>query len=180
MLKILLLLFILLSHNLFSQSKGEKPSNLTICSYHQDSLKKHYNYYRIEDSLVIEMQNKFTADNQTRIQNLQDYIMKNEALSQSGQLSEYQITEIQKEAQKREQELILFQETEGQKIEQETIDRLEKIYNQIEKLSKEFCIKEKIDILIAYQIQGQITYLSPKLDVTKEFIKYLNKHTKLD
>ena len=72
--------------------------------------------------------------------------------------------------------MMKYQEEEGAKLEKETLSKLESIGNKIEKFSKKYCEENGIDILLIYAKGGQINYITPKMNVTKEFTAYLNQN----
>jgi acetylglutamate kinase len=47
--------------------------------------------------------------------------------------------------------------------------------NKVEKFAKEFSQKNKIDILLIHGTGGQIGYIDNAMNVTKEFVNYLNE-----
>ncbi|MGV3631620.1 MAG: OmpH family outer membrane protein [Bacteroidota bacterium] len=151
-------------------------NGLKIAYYVQDSLKTQFDYYREQDSITKVKQTKFQGELEKRQRSLQQYIMKNDERAKSGQLSAYEIQSIQQEAQRREQELYQFQQTQGTKIEEETVEILEVLTKRIEAAGKKYCEKHKIDVLLIHGPGGQINFINSSMDVTKEFIAYLNQH----
>lgn len=151
-------------------------NGLKIAFYVQDSLKTGFDYYREMDSSTKIKQTKFQNELEKRQRSLQDYVMKNENLAKSGQLSQLEIQNVQMEAQRREQALYQYQQTEGSKIEEETVEILEVLTKRIEAAGKDYCKKHNIDLLLIHGPGGQINYINESMDVTKEFIAYLNEH----
>jgi len=68
-----------------------------------------------------------------------------------------------------------YQEKEGGRLEQETLKKLEEVSKKIQKFSEEFCELNKIDILIVHAPGGQFNYISSEMNVTNEFVAFLNK-----
>jgi Skp family chaperone for outer membrane proteins len=151
-------------------------NGLKIAYYVQDSLKNGFDYYREQDSITKVKQTKFQKELEKRQRSLQQYIVKNDERAKSGQLSAYEIQSIQQEAQRREQELYQYQQTQGVKIEEETVEILEVLTKRIEAAGKKYCEKHKIDVLLIHGAGGQINFINSSMDVTKEFIAYLNQH----
>ena len=71
-----------------------------------------------------------------------------------------------------------YQETEGMKLEKETGELLSVISKKIELAGKKYSEKHGIDILMMHGAAGQFIYVSPTMDVTNEFIAYLNQNQK--
>jgi Skp family chaperone for outer membrane proteins len=151
-------------------------NGLKIAFYVQDSLKNGFDYYREMDSTTKIKQTRFQNELEKKQKSLQEYVAKNEKLAQSGQLSAFDLQTAQQEAQRREQALYQYQQTEGVKIENETVEILEVLTKRIEAAGKEYCKKHKIDLLLIHGAGGQINFVNPSMDVTKEFIAYLNQH----
>ncbi len=151
-------------------------NGLKIAYYVQDSLKNNFDYYREQDSITKVKQTRFQNELEKRQRALQQYIMKNDERAKRGELSNIEIQSIQQEAQRREQELYQYQQTEGVKIEEETVEILEVLTKRIEAAGKKYCEKHKIDVLLIHGAGGQINFINSSMDVTKEFIAYLNQH----
>jgi Skp family chaperone for outer membrane proteins len=69
-----------------------------------------------------------------------------------------------------------YQQTEGARLEKETMEKLETISRKIEAFGKQFSEENGIDILLIHGPGGQINYISSAMDVTKEFTAFLNEH----
>lgn len=151
-------------------------NGLRIAYYVQDSLKNGFDYYREMDSVTKVKQTRFQSELEKKQRALQKYVADKEKLMQSGQLSAFEVQSVQKEAQRREQALYQYQQTEGVKIETETVEILEVLTKRIEAAGKEYCKKHKIDVLLIHGPGGQINFINEKMNVTEEFIAYLNQH----
>jgi Skp family chaperone for outer membrane proteins len=151
-------------------------NGLKIAYYVQDSLKTGFDYYRNTDSAVTKKQKAFQNELEKRQKALQNFLVTNDEKAKSGQLSGFELQNIQQEAQRREQALYQYQQTEGAKLEQETVEQLEVISKKIEAAGKEFCKKNKIDLFLIQGAGGQINFVNPSMDVTKEFVNYINQY----
>lgn len=153
-----------------------RANGLKIAFYNQDSLTKYFEYYVEMDSMMKSKQLRFQGELQKREKALQGYVMKNEELAKAGSLSAFEIQSIQEEAQRRQQALMQYQESEGMKLEKETGELLSVISKKIEQAGKKYSQKHGLDILMMHGAAGQFVYVNPTMDVTKEFIAYLNQH----
>jgi len=151
---------------------------LKIAFYNSDSLKLHFEYFKREEAAVTKKQEKFQKEIQRRTQEYQNFIIRNNEKLQSGLLSENESMQIQQRAQQMEAELMQYQQNEGARLEKETMQKLETISRKIEALGKEFSESNGIDILLIHGAGGQINFINPSMDVTKEFTAFLNEHQK--
>ncbi|MFA7273946.1 MAG: OmpH family outer membrane protein [Crocinitomicaceae bacterium] len=150
--------------------------SLKIAFYNQDSLKELFRFYKDQDELVQKKQLSFQREVDRMTKEYQEFLALYDKQAQQGLLSQNQIQGIQQKAAEKEQKIVQYQQNEGAKIEKETMDRLEVIGKKIEAYSKQFSEENKIDILLTHAAGGQIAFISPTMDVTKEFIEYLNQH----
>ena len=149
---------------------------LKIAYYDSDSLKKYFDYYREQDSIVTKKQLSFQKEVERRTKEYQDYIVRNDEKARSGLLSQNEVMQIQQRIQQMEASLMKYQQEEGSRLENETLSKLEEISKKINVLGKQFSEENKIDILLINGQGGQLNYISPDMDVTKEFVTYLNQH----
>lgn len=149
--------------------------DLKMAFYHQDSVAKYFDYFRIEDSLIQKKQMAFQKELEGKQKALQDYIATQEKRRQSGLLSENEVMQVQQNIQNQEMQIYEFQQSRGQKLEEEALKKMEVISTKVKKFSEDFCLENKLDILFVYADGTQIKYITPSMDVTKEFTNYLNK-----
>jgi outer membrane protein len=153
-----------------------KMGSIKIAYYNSDSLKVGYDYYREQDSIVTKKQLAFQREVEKRTKEYQNFIVRNEEKARSGLLSQNEMMQIQQKVQQMEADLMRYQQEEGAKLENETVRKLEDISNKIEALGKKFSEENKIDILLIHGKGGQINFITPSMDVTKEFVAFLNQN----
>ena len=150
--------------------------SLVIAYYTQDSLKDGFTYYKREDQAVTKKQKAFEAEMKRRSKELEDYVRRNDEKARGGLLSQNEIMSIQQKAQQMEQELMQYQQTQGAKLEEESVKKLETITKKIETLGKLYCEKNGIDILLIHGPGGQLNFINEKMNVTADFIRFLNEN----
>jgi Skp family chaperone for outer membrane proteins len=155
--------------------EAAKIGELKIAYYDSDSLKMHFDYYREQDSIVTKKQLSFQKEIEKRSKDYQDFIVRKDGEARSGLLSQNEMAQVQQKMQQMEAELMRYQQERGAQLENETMKKLEEISNKISVLGKQFSEENKIDILLIHGKGGQMNYITPKMDVTKEFIEYLNQ-----
>ena len=153
-----------------------KTGRLKIAFYNQDSLKAQFKYYTDQDKYITSKQLAFKGEMDRLSKEYQEFVQRNEQKAQQGLLSQLQMQEIAQQVQAKERKIMQYEQSQGKKIEEETMKSLESIGKKIESYSKDFAEKNKIDILLIQAAGGQFGYIVPQMDVTKEFIEFLNAH----
>lgn len=154
---------------------SRKLGELKIAYYVQDSMKLHFKYYKEQDSIFSKRQLAFQSQIAEKRKQMESYYMNFMKRVQNNELSQVESEGYQRNLQNQEAELIKFQEQEGGKLEQETLKKFEEVSKKIEKFSDDFCNQNNIDLLIIHAPGGQFNYISPEMNVTEEFIAFLNK-----
>ncbi len=151
-------------------------NGLKLAFYIQDSLKTGFHYFRELDSTTSLKQVRFQKELEKRQRNYQEYLMRNDQLNKNGMLSQTDLAVVQQEAQRQEQAIYQYQQTEGGKLEQETVELLSVLSKRVEAAAKKYCEEHKLDMLLSHGTNSQFTFINSSMDVTKEFIAYLNAH----
>lgn len=149
---------------------------LKIAYYANDSLKKHFEYFKREEAAAEKNQKRFENELKRRNKAYEDYIIKKDQEARSGLLSQNEIAMVQQKAQQMQNELMQYQQTEGQRIEEQTLKSLEAINKKVELWGKKYCEKHNIDLLLIQGQGGQINYINKKMDVTEAFVNFLNEN----
>lgn len=155
-----------------ARSMGE----LKIAYYDSDSLKKYFDYYREQDSLVTKKQLGFQKEIEKRRKDFEGFVVRNEQKAQSGLLSQNEMMQIQQKMQQMEQDLMRYQQEQGSKLEQETMTKLDEISKKIIAAGEKFSKENKIDVFFMHGNGGQINYINSSMNVTNEFVAYLNQN----
>ena len=162
--------------NTVPKVESRNLDGLKIVYYSNDSIKLNFLYYKDQDEIVTKKQKAFQAELQRRTNELQQYIQRNTEKQMNGLLSENEVVQIQQKAQQMEQSAMQYQQEQGAKLEEETMLKLEEISKKIEVLGKKYCELHKIDLMLIHGDGGQLNYINPSMDVTKEFIAFLNEN----
>jgi Skp family chaperone for outer membrane proteins len=149
---------------------------LKIAYYANDSIKKYFDYFKKEEAVAEKNQKRFEKELQKRNKVYENYIVKKDQEARAGLLSDNEIAMVQQKAQQMQSELMQYQQTEGARIEKQTFKSLEAINKKVELWGKKYCEKHHIDLLLIQGQGGQINYVNKKMDVTKEFINFLNEN----
>jgi len=162
--------------NTVPKVESRNLDGIKIVYYSNDSIKLNFLYYKEQDAIVTKKQKAFQAELQRRTNELQQYIQRNSEKQMNGLLSENEVVQIQQKAQQMEQSAMEYQQVQGAKLEEETMVKLEEISRKIEMLGKKYCELHKIDLMLNHGDGGQLNYINPSMDVTKEFIAFLNEN----
>ena len=149
---------------------------LKIAYYANDSIKKYFDYFKREEAVAEKNQKRFENELKKRNKVYEEYIIKKDQEARSGLLSQNEIAMVQQKAQQMQNELMQYQQTEGQRIEEQTMKSLEAINKKVELWGKKYCEKHHIDLLLIQGQGGQINYINKEMDVTKAFINFLNEN----
>ena len=156
----------------------KNSGSLKIAYYVQDSLNVHYEYFAKEQKAMekkqLALQNSLASKQQTMESTYQTYTKR----LQNNELSQVQDQEYQRKLQNMQNELMQLQQTEGARLEGETMEKLKTISDKINAASKKYCEKHNIDMLFAHSPAGQISYINSAFDVTEDFTKFLNEEEK--
>jgi Skp family chaperone for outer membrane proteins len=148
---------------------------LKIAFYYNDSLKTQFEYFKTQEAIITKKQKAFESEVQRRTNEYQSFITRNNDKLRNGQLSEIEAQQIQQKAQQMEGALMQYQQNEGMRLEKESFEKSTAINKKIESLGKEFSEKNNIDILLMHGPGGQINFVNPSMDVTTEFVNFLNE-----
>ena len=149
---------------------------LKIAFYNNDIIKEKFEYYKREDAVVTKKQKVFQAELEKRSREYDNFVQRKDQEARNGLLSENEIMLAQQKAQQMQASIMQYQQSQGAKIEEETVKKLEAINKKIEALGKKYCELHSIDILLMHGQGGQLNYISPSMDVTEEFINFLNEN----
>jgi Skp family chaperone for outer membrane proteins len=163
------------NENTMTTVSSRKLGELKIAYYVQDSMKLHFKYYKEQDSIFSKRQLAFQSQIAEKRKQMESYYMNFMKRVQNNELSQVESEGYQRNLQNQEAELIKFQEQEGGTLEQETLKKFEEVSKKIEKFSEEFCKMNNIDLLIIHAPGGQFNYISSEMNVTEEFVAFLNK-----
>jgi Skp family chaperone for outer membrane proteins len=153
-----------------------RQGDLKIAFYVQDSLVKDFKYYAQKDKVFRNKQTAFQKDIETRTRSYEQWVQRNAERYEAKTLTPEELGAFEQERPRREQAIMQYQQTRGAELDKESNDLLVKITGMIKKAGEKFSEENKIDILLTHGDGGQMNFINKKMDVTKEFINYLNKY----
>lgn len=157
--------------------KKEKKSagDLKIAYYVQDSIGTGFNFYREIDSMLKSKEREFERQLRGKYENYSKYEANIRKRMDAGEITGYQLEDIQQEAMQKQEAIANFERQRGAQLQQESLQYQTALMNKISEAGREFCEDNDIDLLYFYQKGGQITYISNAYDVTEDFVSFLNR-----
>jgi Skp family chaperone for outer membrane proteins len=124
---------------------------------------------------VQEDANRVSIDAQKKIESKQYEITNWQKKWESkGELLEREYVKAQEEGAKLQEEYLALQQNLQVEVGQKTEQLMMTMYNRMSVYAQGFCEKNNIDMLVGYQLGGDIYYVNPNLEVTTEFINFAN------
>ncbi len=156
-----------------------RTGDLKIAFYNQDTLLKGFDFYQEMDSLLKIKQKRFENELVSKEKSLQTFANDMSQRVNRGELSQNQIAMMQEEGQRKQDAYYKYQQSEGQKLEEEAMESLKVVSKKIKAAGKKYAEKHGLDILMADAENGsQFNFINPSMDVTKEFIDFINQEEK--
>ncbi len=150
--------------------------SLVIAYYNVDSVQERFVAFKKENDQFKAKETAYQKELERMYQERNSFVTSNDQKAKAGQLSENQILEIQKRVQTMDQGIMNYEQTQGAKLDEEAKSKFNVLAKKIEQLGKKYSELNKIDVLLIQGTQSPINYISPKMDVTKDFIEFLNKN----
>lgn len=151
-------------------------SSLVIAYYNVDSVQERFMAFKKENDQFKAKETAYQKELERMYQERNNFVTSNDQKAKAGQLSENEIMEIQKRFQTMDQSIMNYEQTQGAKLDEEAKTKFNVLAKKIEQLGKKYSELNKIDVLLIQGTQSPINYISPKMDVTKDFIQFLNKN----
>jgi outer membrane protein len=140
-----------------------------------DSLKSQFTYYKNEEARITKKSKAYENTLMSRQKALMEMNTRFQQRLQNGTATPDELTKMENELKRKDQQLRVYQEEEGMRIQEEANTSLTALSKKIEVASEKYAKKYGIDILLTHGAGGQLSYINKKMDVTKSFIEFLNK-----
>lgn len=154
--------------------QSPKDGNV-IAYYFQDSIGTKFNFYREIDSMLKSKEREFERQLRSKYENYQKYEENIRKKMDAGEITGYQLEDIQQQAMRKQEAISTFERQRGGELQRESLNYQNALMNKISEAGREFSQENGIDMLFFYQKGGQITYISDAFDVTDSFVDFLNK-----
>lgn len=154
---------------------SDNAGGLNIRFYIQDSIATQFGFYREIDSLLKSKEKAYHSELEKKVRAYQAYEANIQKRMENNEITGFQLEDIQREAMQKQQTIQQFEQQRGEELQRESMQYQLALMNKVAQAGEEFSNENGIDLLLFYQKGGQITYVNEGLDVTDEFISYLNK-----
>lgn len=148
---------------------------LTIGYYEMDSIATSFSFY-VNTQKDLEAKRKSFEG---KLKGLQDKYARAAETYQKGMqnqtLTQNNIEALQRKMREAEEESYRLQQTEGMRIEQESMQANEVLTNKIDLYATEFAKKNQLKLMFSKAKGGQLVFADPAFDMTTEFIDFINK-----
>ena len=154
---------------------NDSISGVVIAYYIQDSISQGFNFYRQIDSILKSKEKEFEVTLRAKYEGYQKFEESVRKKMEAGEITGFQLDELQREAVAKQESIANYERQRGGELQQESMEYTTVLMNKISEAGREFSEENGIDLFFFYQKGGQITYISDAMDVTQQFINYLNK-----
>lgn len=161
--------------NISKKMANDSVSGIVIGYYIQDSISQGFNFYRKIDSILKSKEKEYEVALRGKYESYQNFEESVRRKMEAGEITGFQLDELQREAVAKQESIANFERQRGGELQQESMEYTTVLMNKISEAGREFSQEKGIDLLFFYQKGGQITYISDAMDVTQQFINYLNK-----
>lgn len=153
-----------------------KVGELKIAYYNLDSLQLSYGRWIEADSISKKRESDFQAAREKKYREVEQYRAGIADKQQKGLLSQNDLQNAAVKIQQKEGAVMQWEQQEGMRIQQELADISNTLGNRVKQFAKEFCEVNGIDILLVHaEFGSQIGYIGTEMNVTQEFIAYVNQ-----
>lgn len=157
--------------NVEVKSVGE----LTMAYYEMDSVSTGFTFY-VETMKTMEAKkSNIESKLATHQSNYETTARAYQTGIQNNTLSANQIAGYEEKLRGYQQKMMEIEQTEGVALEREMLVANQDLTNKIHAYAQEYCKKHGLKLLLSKAKGGQVVYMDPTFDKTKEFIDFMNK-----
>lgn len=159
------------------KSDGGSPS-LKIAFYVKDSVATHYTYFKKSQEEIESMEEKVGAKVNVLQQEYAKYANEYQSKMQQGLLSKNGEGFYQKKIQDIQLEMTSLEQTEGAELNKKAEKFQTELLDKLDKYGKEYAEENGYNLILAKEKMGSILYGDESMDITMDFIEYMNKQDK--
>lgn len=160
------------------KSGNHTSSSLKIAYYVQDSVASNYTFFK-ESQEEISALDKSVSEKAAKFQQqYQQYATEYQSKMQRGLLSKNGETFYQNKIQEIEKEMMSLEQTEGAELAKKAEEFQKEFLERLEKHAKEYAEENDYNLILAKEKVGVVLYGDESMDITMDFIEFMNKQDK--
>jgi len=160
------------------KSGGSTSSDMNIAFYVKDSIATHFTYFMESQKEIAEIEAEVGAKANVLQQEYAKYAGEYQSKMQRGLLSKNGETFYTKKIQEIQLEMTSLEQTEGAELNSKAEKFQADLLDKLDNYGKEFAEKNSYNLILAKEKMGSVLYGAESMDVTMEFINYMNSQEK--
>lgn len=157
---------------------GSNANDMKIVFYIKDSVATHFDYFKDSQAEIEKMEQEVGAKANALQQEYAKYGNEYQTKMSQGLLSKNGEAFYTKKIQELQLEMTSLEQTEGAELNKKAEAFQKALLEKLDKYSEEYAADHKINLFLAKEKMGSIIYADSALDVTMDFIKYMNDQEK--
>lgn len=154
------------------ESSSNAPIDLSIAYVNSDSLLKNYDFFKQLEKQLIDKRDKLNVEYQNRAEGLQKEI--NNFQSTAGNMTISQARAVEEDLQKKQQNLMMYQDQLRQQLMQEEAKMNTELYDKVSDYLQDYGLDKNLQIVLTYTKGSGVLYANEGLDITDQILSGLN------
>ncbi len=163
-----------------SNQSGVSSNDIKIAFYIKDSVAEHFEYFKSTQEKIQKMEEEVQGKANALQQEYAKYANEYQVKMSQGLLSKNGEVFYQNKIKGIELELTSLEQTEGAELARKAEEFQKELLEKLDDYSKEYAKEHKINLFLAKEKMGSILYADSSMDVTMDFIKFMNAKVKAD
>ncbi len=161
-----------------TSSKSGSSSDFKMAFYVKDSVAAHYTYFMDSQKEIEEMELQVGGKANELQQKYAKLAGEYQQKMSQGLLSKNGEAFYSRKMQELQLEMTSLEQTEGAELNSKAEKFQEKLLEKLDKYGKEFAEKNNYNLILAKEKMGSILYADESMDITMDFIEYMNEQDK--
>lgn len=154
------------------ESSNAAPVDLSIAYVNSDSLLKNYDFFKQLEKQLIDKRDKLNVEYQNRAEGLQKEI--NNFQTTAGNMTISQARAVEEDLQKKQQNLMMYQDQLRQQLMQEEGKMNSELYDKVSDYLQDYGLDKNLQIVLTYTKGSGVLYANEGLDITDQILTGLN------
>ena len=163
-----------------SKQAGVSSNDIKIAFYIKDSVAEHFEYFKNTQEKIQKMEEEVQGKANELQQQYSKYATEYQNKMSQGLLSKNGEAFYQQKIKAIELELTSLEQTEGADLARQAEEFQTELLEKLDKFGKEYASDHKINLFLAKEKMGSILYADSTMDVTMDFIKFMNDKVKAE